>query len=484
VNEDFSRFLLPVSFLLCGCFGLYKVLISPNDPRAYLYLGAAVSLELLLIILWKFREAFFPVLIVVFLLAGMDFPYKSVWLAARWAVLAAGALFAFTIYLKESRKYPFGKFQLLAGCCVLSALISTFGSSDSRLALLKTGSLMLVFLYGITGARMAIVGREAKFFSGLLLACEVLVYISAVVYFVARFPLFGNPNSLGAIMGIVVAPLLMWGVLVSEGKRCYKRRVFALSLCGVLLLSSLARAAMAGAVMAALMFCLPLRRYRLLMQGAGMVLLMGMLIISVRSVRSNQSPNQSRESSLVALLLHKGHSESSILLSREGPWQQTKDAVRKHPWFGTGFGTSETNYEAANPDTDTLRTASVVTTTREHGNSYLAILEWVGLLGVVPFCLLIIMTGVNVARVVLWMYRSQSYVSPAVPIAAVAISALVHAAFEDWMFAPGYYITVFFWAFAFVLVDLIPVAKPRLVQQGICHPIRPSLRTGTAVPAR
>ena len=44
----------------------------------------------------------------------------------------------------------------------------------------------------------------------------------------------------------------------------------------------------------------------------------------------------------------------------------------------------------------------------------------------------------------------------AVPAAAIVLSGLVHATFEDWMFAVGYYICVFFWVIAFILVDLAP----------------------------
>jgi hypothetical protein len=33
---------------------------------------------------------------------------------------------------------------------------------------------------------------------------------------------------------------------------------------------------------------------------------------------------------------------------------------------------------------------------------------------------------------------------------------MIHAAFEDWLFAPGYYLCVFFWSMAFVFVDQLP----------------------------
>ena len=38
----------------------------------------------------------------------------------------------------------------------------------------------------------------------------------------------------------------------------------------------------------------------------------------------------------------------------------------------------------------------------------------------------------------------------------VVLAGLVHASFEDWLFAVGYYLCVYFWFFAFLLADLIP----------------------------
>ena len=47
---------------------------------------------------------------------------------------------------------------------------------------------------------------------------EIVVYLSAFVYLVLHLPVFGNPNSLGAVMGVVAVPLLLWGVLTAEGR--------------------------------------------------------------------------------------------------------------------------------------------------------------------------------------------------------------------------------------------------------------------------
>jgi hypothetical protein len=42
---------------------------------------------------------------------------------------------------------------------------------------------------------------------------------------------------------------------------------------------------------------------------------------------------------------------------------------------------------------------------------------------------------------------------------------LVHAAFEDWLFAVGYYLCVFFWSLAFIMVDVLPPPSAAAVAQ-------------------
>jgi hypothetical protein len=44
---------------------------------------------------------------------------------------------------------------------------------------------------------------------------------------------------------------------------------------------------------------------------------------------------------------------------------------------------------------------------------------------------------------------------PAAPVACIVIAGLVHAAFEDWLFAVGYYVTLVFWILAMSLPDLV-----------------------------
>jgi O-antigen ligase len=155
---------------------------------------------------------------------------------------------------------------------------------------------------------------------------------------------------------------------------------------------------------------------------------------------------------VTSMYLYKGKPDEGLMGSRRGVWQKTWDVIKDHPWFGSGFGTSLTDVELA----ELVRPGAHVDSrvTREHGDSYLAITEWVGLLGVVPFYLLISMIALNARITFSLLRRTGDIWSPAVPAAAILIAGLVDAAFEDWMFAVGYYLCVFFWSIAFILVDL------------------------------
>lgn len=439
-----TRVFLPLTFVLVCLYALYEVASNPGSLNGSSYLTAAIFLEILVVVLWDYRRRFFPFLVVVFLVAGMDLPLEGPATSARWIVLAVGAMAGIVIYLRD-RDHFFGTFHLAALFCVVAALVSAMASSLPGMALMKAGSLLLVFLYGASGARIAVKGREANFFSGLLLGSELMVYFSAVCYFVLHRAVFGNPNSLGVVMGIVTMPVLLWGVLISEGTSVERRRAFALVLCILLLLTSHARAAIVGASVSGLLLCIMLRRYRLLLKGVGVALVGAMAVAALMPANPGQSE------SFVSAFLYKGHEDVGLMGSRRTPWEKTSAVIQRRPWFGAGFGTSATTTEATEVGTFSTTAAS----SREHGNSYLAILEWVGLLGVVPFVALIFMVTLNVGRVLIWVRRTSSPFSPAVPLAAVLVAGLIHATFEDWLFAVGYYMCVFFWALAFVLADVL-----------------------------
>lgn len=460
MDERYTKLILPITLLSCCLLAVYLAIFRPGYLSSARYLGTLIFLQITAAAIWNYRQRFFVLMVVVFLWAGMALPLREAWVSGRWFVLLAGALVGFVIYMKD-RDHHFRLFHLAASLCVLAAMVSAMVSAYPEQAILKALSLMLLFLYGAAGARLALMGREARFFSGVLLGCEILVYISAISYFIFHLQIFGNPNSLGAVMGVAAVPFLLWGVIISEGERQQRCRTFALVLSVLLLLSSYARAGIVGGVVGCLVLCIGLRRYRLLIKGLGVALLSAVLVVGLAPMQEEQAE------SVTSSFLYKGHRDEGVLGSRITAWQRTSESIQEHPWFGTGFGTSFTH---DNPTAHTLAFESADEATREHGSSYLAIAEWVGLLGVLPFFTLIALVGFEVIRVMGWMRSVGNAYAPAVPIAAVLAAGLAHAAFEDWLFAVGYYLCVFFWSFAFVFMDVIPRTAPSLAVSRASQP--------------
>jgi len=134
------------------------------------------------------------------------------------------------------------------------------------------------------------------------------------------------------------------------------------------------------------------------------------------------------------------------------------ETIKTHFWFGTGFGTTDNGTDAS-AHLGRFSTAEGVTA--ENGSSYLTIATWVGVLGLFPFAFLLGMLALNIFRTVRWMVNTGNPNHPAVPVAIVTVAGMVHAGFEDWLFAPGYYLCVFFWSLAFIFMDLVPASSAR-----------------------
>jgi len=97
---------------------------------------------------------------------------------------------------------------------------------------------------------------------------------------------------------------------------------------------------------------------------------------------------------------------------------------------------------------------------------------------VLPFFLLVILLMGKIVRTRRWMLRTGNPYHPAVPLAMVLLAGIVHAGLENWLFAPGYYVCVFFWSMAFLFVDLVPsraVAAPAPVVGWPQKPIQEEL---------
>lgn len=437
-----------IAALVLGPLMLAFVAYSrPGYFTSQTYLGGLLLLEFLAAAVWMYRRMFFPLLVLTFLLAGVNLPVGSVWTAGRWIILASGALVGLMIVLKD-RRHHFGLFHLLALFAVLAALVSAAVSRYSNLSLLKVLSLLLLFVYAGTGARLAVSGRENRFFAGLLTGCEVLVGALAACYFVG-IEVMGNPNSLGAVMGVVGAPILLWGTLVSEKPFVHRRRLVLFASSIYLIFASHARAGIVAAFFACGLLCLALRRYKLLMQGIVIVV----ILVGAAAILRPEALSRTL-SSVTSTVVYKGKDPSEgLLASRESPWQEAVDSIHNHFWFGTGFGTDDNGRD---PNENVARFSSAYAAQAEHGSSYLAITTWVGMAGVLPFLLLLLVLMRKVVQTVVWMFRTGNPSHPSVPLVIVMVAGMIHAGLEDWLFAPGYYLCVFYWSMAFVFVDQTP----------------------------
>lgn len=423
--------------------------IGYSWPRYFTssYLVSALLLECLVAAVVLYRVVFFPVVVVTFLLSGLNLPVGSGWAEARWIVLGAGAFIGLLGLFKYH--HFFGLFHGMGALAVLAAMASASDSQAPRIALLKALSLLLLFTYCSTGVRMAAIAREGAFFENLVIGCEILVVGVAALHAVG-IEAMGNPNSLGAVMGVVAAPILLWGSFVSTTGFARWRRSVLLIVSLYLLLFSHARAGMAAVLVCSGWLCLSLRKYKQYLLGlcalTAVLAAQGLLRPEVILSRTNS-------------ILYKNDPTQlgGVFASRRSPWTAAINNLSEHLWTGTGFGTTAIG-DSVKGEADSLSFRSSSTITTENGSSYLTIVTGVGVLGILPFLCLILMLAREVVRTTSWMRLHNSLLHPAVPLAMVVSAGLVHAAFEDWLFAPGYYLCVFFWSLAFLLSELAPAS--------------------------
>lgn len=449
--------LIPLGLLVLGAL-FVELNGRPNLFANRSFLGAFLAVEVVLACLWKFEKVFFPVTMACFLIAGTELPLAGESTTLRWLFLSVGASAGLILWMRSNCEKHFGLFHLVALFCVLSALASASASTLPLTAFLKVLSLFLLFLYASTGGRVALVGHEKSFVNGLVLACEALTYLTAASIFTLGYDVFGSPNALGAIIGVAITPVLLWAALVAQNRAERKRRYIALAVCGVLLYVSVCRAAIVADAVLLIMLTLALRRPRLLLRAS----FVAAFFLETMAV-ANPSHMVELVDSLTGRFVFKTETvrtHGGLFGSREAPWEETLSAIKLHPWFGTGFGTSDMGSSLSEVQYSSIYKGQASNV--EHGSSYLAIVQYMGLLGIVPFLFLLFLLLRAAGQVYLWMRLNRSLNHYSVVFAMVVFAGLVHASFEDWLFAPGSYLCFFFWVVAFLLIHLAPALKADL----------------------
>jgi O-antigen ligase len=467
-DESGVKSILPILFWCLPTLAalVFLLYLRPALFRDPIILGALILFEIVLASLWHYQKLYFPLTMITFVLGGADVPFAGAALSARWLVLGVGALAGAAIWMR-GRRQSFSLLHLVAFLCVPAATVSAIDSNDPRTALLKVASLFLLFLYCSTGIRFAILGREADFMRGLLLGCEITVFGTGLSY-AAGWAFWYNPNSLGAVIGVAMTPFILWGFLIAETRGDKYRRGIGLLICLILLFVSLSRASIMAATITSIAVCICLRRQRLLIEGAFLLVLILAVAAVIEPARFEQF-----SSNLTTDILYKGKKEQGVFGSRQSPWQDTVASLKRHPWFGTGFGTSDVGSKGTQVTKLSVMEGIYTNegTNREHGNSYLALAEYLGILGMIPFAFLLLLLVRMIVQVCMWMRRIGDPRHYAVPLSMVLLGGLVHVFFEDWLLAVGYYLCIFFWVCAFLLEDLLPERRSlHLAAASPAHP--------------
>src|SRR5215471_8958263 len=310
MNERFRRATFVLGAVSAAVILTYAAYSRPWYFTNQTYLAGLLFLECLIALVFVYRRMFFLALLLVFLWAGINLPGGGgVWTKARWIILGLGALIGLLISVRE-RRLHFGPFHLIAFAAVLALLVSTAVSQYFNYTLFKVLSMLLLLAYASTGARIAVAGRESRFSKGLITGCEVFVFVNAILYPVG-IEVMGNPNSLGAVMGIAMAPVLLWGTLLDEKSSVHYRRLILYAASIYLAFLSHGRAGILVALLSSALLCLSLRKYRLLFQGT---IALVIIVASVSIFRPDYVP------SLISSIAYK-NSSAVILASRLTPWQ-------------------------------------------------------------------------------------------------------------------------------------------------------------------
>ncbi len=417
------------------------ILFYLSVHRPYLF-GESNLLALLVLVIAafiasQFETSFWTLMIAVFFWAGSELPLAGGMNVFRWVVLGVGASLSLAYYARTANRIAFNYQHLLGLFAVIAAFASAIVSVNPLMTILKALSLAALFIYASIGARILWARNPEPFVRRLVLLTEGLVYFTAICYS-ASYDVWGNPNSLGLIMGCICWPVLLWRSILPASRREYARRLIPLLLCGALLVHSVARASIIAASVTSLFLLLGTRRYRTLLPGMS---LFAVILLSVFLVTPQRFQSTSE------IFIYKKGEQGKAMSSRQEPWQRSLAAFRERPWLGSGFGAAD------NSAGWRLTYVTQGQLTRERGSSYLTLLETTGILGTLPFALLLLGLIREIWRVFLWLRRSGKANQPAVVAAAIILGGLVNAFFEDWMFAVGYYMSVIFWILALSLRD-------------------------------
>ena len=359
----------------------------------------------------------------------------------RWVMLLALALGMLLRSSVQSSRSVWHPMHLCVFGFVLYAALSSSYSANGLMTALKAGTFgclaAAVMLYG----RLESGGQSAGscMLLGQVYWCAVIVALGCALTVVHVLPArpgffagpFGNPNSLGAFIPLV-APVLLLQLLRSfdKGPQIRVANVLLTVACFILLFMSRSRAGLVAAFLACgwWLYFAHRRAFGLFLGGA----LISGLIMGLYFPENAQNLNR--------VYVLKG--SSYALKSRGELISASWEAAKESPLIGVGFGVSkgysedwEFGFESGNA-------------LREKANSFLALVEEVGLIG--AGFLLLPLAWVLVAAIQrLMLFRRLHQMGEefwvTLTLSACLVGGLGNAFFEAWLTSVGFFSTILFW---------------------------------------
>jgi O-antigen ligase len=411
--------------------------MSPfSDPWILLLLAFAV----LVVSLIRYERWAIPLVIGTSLWGGMAVAYQSTFLSVRWGALALGAAGGVLLWLQNRQRLRFSAIHLLTFWTAVNVVFSAAISVSATMTLLKGMTVLVLLVYVTIGVRLVFVGRENEVRRVWLLSAEMVTWIGGLCHWVIGQPIFGHPNSLGAIIAILVVPILLWGAFAHPSPNRRRRAMVTLVVAIAILFGTFARAAYLAAAIGSVVMLYVLRRDKLVVPGLA-------LVAFLLAVVATSYPDVWQGITDAVYKKREGSSSDDLLESRRAGWQESFEGIAANPWVGIGFGVTpglSDQWEVG---------ASGSGYDRERGNSYLAIVEGIGLFGSLPFIGVLCLLLRRLWRAARGLRLARDTVDIAAPLGASVTAGLAHAVFEGWLFSAGYYITVVFWIFTFWFVD-------------------------------
>jgi len=371
----------------------------------------------------------------------------------RWFLLAL--LVLLSAYLILRQKLSINPVALGLGLVAFYSIVTSYLSYYPTVSLLKGISLLLLagFLLLMPPAIQRLYPRIGikEYILRMYLYLAIAVVLSNAIYYLLRpFSTVGfhssgsllagrfrgwfmTPNGIGALYGIFFIPILWSEIWKRKMGSAKLGLLFVFLLAFIQLLASQSRAGILAGTASLLVLILGPRKW------ASRVMILGMLGLLVLAIYV-----ASPEDNLIWRFIYRNEVELQGS-GRLPVWVATWERFLARPLFGSGLGVADTDSAS---DSVAFSTGSY---SIEKGNSYLAALEELGLVGVTVLIGTLLIPLLRACWKGLNRVRSPEDKSNLVLI-AIVIAGLVNTTFEAWLLSAGGIPGLSFWIFASLLL--------------------------------